>query len=241
VSAFDVLERQLRDSAQRRRPSRHRRLVPAIVVLAAVALLLVLLPPRPESPNPSGERVATPSPASTPAPRDDRRLPPASHHPVPGDLLATFAILRRPPTAADRSPAVRELLRTVPASEVRGVYMDAVRVLAQRGRLLTLLVPMERTPLPAKREGLCVLSALTDGSGMTCGTLTDLRKHGYIGWPGPPLGLVPDGVASVRLRVRGGRTITAPVRDNVYAVSDDVFAIQPPVWLDPNGHELPRR
>jgi hypothetical protein len=238
VSAFDVLERQLRDSARRRPPSRRRRLVPAIAALAIVALLLVLLPPRVESPGPDAERVATPSPA--PTTRDDRGLPPASHAPVPRDQLAQLAILRRPPTAADRAPAVRELLSRLPAREIRGVHMDAVRVLAQRGRLLTVLVPMERTPLPEKREGLCVLSALTDGSGMTCGTLADLHKHGYIGWPGPPLGLVPDGVASVRLRVRGGRTITAPVRDNVYAVEEDVFAIQPPVWLDVDGRVIPR-
>lgn len=241
MSAFDVLERQLRDSARRRRPSWGRRLVPAVVALAIVAVLLVLLPPRPGTPSPSDERVATPSAAATTAPRDDRRLPPASRRPVPSDLLAALAILRRPPNAADRSPDVRQLLRTVPASEVRGVYMDAVRVLAQRARGLTLLVPMERTPLPAKREGLCVLSALSDGSGMTCGTLADLHKHGYIGWPGPPLGLVPDGVASVKLRVRGGRTITAPVHDNVYAVDEDVFAIQPPVWLDVNGRVIPKR
>jgi hypothetical protein len=241
VSAFDVLERQLRDSARRRRRSWSRRLVPAVVALAVVAVLLVLLPPHPETPSPSDERVATPSPAATTAPQDDRRLPPASHRPVPSDQLAAFAILRRPPSLADRSAAVRELLSRVPANEVRGVHMDAVRVLGRRGALLTILVPMERTPLPHKPNGLCVVSKLTDGSGMTCGTLADLRTHGYIGWPGPPFGLVPDGVASVKLRVRGGRTITAPVHDNVFSVDEDVFAIQPPVWLDVNGRRISRR
>jgi len=241
VSAFDVLERQLRDSARRRRTPRRRRLVPAVVALAAVAAVLVLLPPRPEAPNPSDERVVTPSPAPTTAPRDDRRLPPASHRPVPADQLAAFAILRRPPTAADRSPAVRELLRTVPATEVRGVHIDAVRVLAKRGKYLTLLVPMERSSIPVMRDALCVLTALPDGTGMTCGTLADLRKHGSIGFTIPAFGLVPDGVARVKVRVRGGRTVTAPVRNNLYVLDEREFPIQPPVWLDASGHEISRR
>jgi hypothetical protein len=245
VSALDTLERQLRDSARRRRrPSWQRRLVPAVIALAAVAALLVLLPPRPDSPNPSDERAATPSPAPTNGPHDPARLyplPPASHRPVPRDQLAAFAILRRPPTAADRSQAVRSLLRLVPASEVRGVHMDAVRVLGKRGNRLTLLVPMERTSIPVMRDGLCVLTALENGSGMTCGTLADIRKHGRVGFTVPPLGLVPDGVASVKVRVRGGHTITAPVRNNFYVLDDGEIPIRPPVWLDVNGREIPKR
>jgi hypothetical protein len=240
VSAFDVLERQLRDSAHRRRPSWGRRLLPAVVALALVAVLLALLPPHPLSPSPSDERVATPSPAATTAPRDDRRLPPASHRPVPSDQIAAFAILRRPPSSADRSPAVRELLSTVPANEVRGVHLDAVRVLGRHGKYLVLLVPMERTPIPAMRDGLCVLTALENGSGMTCRTLAGLRKHGAVGFSVPALGVVPDGVASVNVRVRGGRTVTAPVRNNLYVLDDGVVPIQPPVWLDVNGRVIPR-
>jgi hypothetical protein len=43
------------------------------------------------------------------------------------------------------------------------------------------------------------------------------------------------------LRVRGGRTITAAVRNNVYSVDEDVVAIQPPVWIDATGRRIPRR
>jgi len=227
VSAFDVLERQLRDSA-RRPPRRRTRLVPAVAALAAVALLLVLLPTRQD---PSDERVATPAPP--------KPAIPASRRPVPRDQLAAFAILRRPATAADRSPAVRALLDRLPASEVEGVHLDAVRLLAKDR--LTLLVPMERTPIPRMRDGLCVLTEFDDGSGMTCGTLAYLRAHGRIGFTVPPLGLVPDGVASVRVRVRGGRSVTAPVRDNFYVLEAGEVPIQPPVWLDVSGRVIPRR
>ncbi len=89
---------------------------------------------------------------------------------------------------------------------------------------------------------LCIYRGYGGGTaGGTCGTFADLYRHGHIGWPGPPFGLVPDGVANVKLRVRGGRTITAPVRGNVYAVDDDVVAIQPPRWFDVSGHEIPKR
>lgn len=125
-----------------------------------------------------------------------------------------------------------------------GVRIDAVRVLARRGGQTTILIPAERlrgmrgSPL----DVLCVVSGVDGGgAGGTCGTYADLYTHGHIGWPGPPFGLVPDGVASVKLRVRGGRTITAAVRNNVYSVDEDVVAIQPPVWIDANGRRIPRR
>jgi hypothetical protein len=151
--------------------------------------------------------------------------------------LRALAVLRRPPTAADRSPAVRRALRVVARDRMRGVRVDAVRLLA-RSRIL---VPVEHVTGLAQPDVLCLYTPVSNGVGGTCATFADLYKHGHIGWPGPPFGLVPDGVASVKLRVRGGRTIAAPVRGNVYAVDEDVFAIQPPLWLDASGHEIPRR
>jgi hypothetical protein len=236
VSAFDVLERQLRDSARHSR-RRRARLVPAVVAVAAASALIGVLLPR--GPAADDERDAT-RPLATWTPQIRATI---SRSPLPPDQLEALAILRRRPTAADRSAAVRRLLRQG-SQGMRGVRVDAIRLLAPRGAQTTILVPAERL---AYRRGspldvLCVVSGLDGrGSGGTCGTFADLHQHGYIGWPGPPYGIVPDGVASVKLRVRGGRTITAPVRDNVYVVDEDVFAIQPPVWLDVNGHVIPRR
>jgi hypothetical protein len=90
-------------------------------------------------------------------------------------------------------------------------------------------------------DALCLVTTVSGGAGGTCGTFAELYQHRHIGWPGPPFGLVPDGVASVKLRVHGGRTITAPVRNNAYDVPEGGFAIQPPRWLDAKGREIARR
>jgi hypothetical protein len=252
VSAIDTLERQLRDSA-RRRPRRRRGLwlVPAIAAAAVAALLLL------RAPAPNDERPATPpAPTWTPVLGDARRgHATISREPVPPEQLRAFAVLRRAPTAADRSPAVRALLRYL-GRETHGVRVDAIRLLSRRGDRLVILVPMDQLDRPVMRDPLCVMETVVirgnpppgtppagspGGAGETCRTLPDLRRHGYLGWPGPPFGLVPDGVATVKLRVRGGRTITAPVRGNVYDVPDAGFAIQPPRWFDVNGREIPKR
>ncbi len=242
MSALDTLERQLRDSARRRR-RRTLRLMPAVVALVAAAALFAVLLPR--GPEPSDERPATP-PAPTWTPRMNASI---SRSPVPAEQLAALAILRRAPAPADRSPAVRQLLGIIGHEGMSGVRVDAVRMLAQRGSRLTILVPIVSLSRPPWRDVLCLYTTTLArgkpaGAGGTCRTFADLRRHGYLGWPGPPFGLVPDGVASVKLRVRGGKTITAPVRNNVYDLThlgDGVFAIQPPLWLDANGHEIPRR
>jgi hypothetical protein len=261
VSALDTLERQLRDSARRRRLPRLVLAVAALAVAVAAALLALVLVREPST-NPADERPATPTPAATWTPElgDERRgHATISRSPVPPDQLRAFAILRQAPTAADRSPAVRQLLRYLGAEPTRGVRVDAVRLLSQHGNWLLILVPMERLDRPDTSDPLCVLQTVVvrgnpppgappagslGGAGMTCATLTDIRRNGYVGWPGPPFGLVPDGVASVKLRVRGGRTINAPVGNNVYdltGMGDAAFAIQPPLWLDASGHEIPRR
>jgi hypothetical protein len=239
VSAFDVLERQLRDSA-RRRPRRRRGLwlVPAIAA-AAVALLVLRGPAPPNDERPAAPPVATWTPVLGDARRGHASI---SRSPVPAAQLRELAVLRRRPTAADRSPVVRALLRYLGRASWHGVRVDAVRLLARHGSQATILVPVERLEGgPGMRDALCLMTGPAGGAGGTCRTLADLHKRGYVGWPGPPFGLVPDGVASVKLRVRGGKTITAPVRHNVYDVRDGGFAIQPPLWLDANGHEIPRR
>jgi hypothetical protein len=238
VSAIDTLERQLRDSA-RRRPRRRRGLwlVPAIA--AAVAALLVLRVPAPNDERPATPPVGTWTPVLGDARRGHATI---SRNPVPPEQLRAFAVLRRAPTAADRSPLVRTLLSYVGRGGWHGVRVDAIRLLARHGSQATILVPVERVDGgPGMRDALCVLTGPRAGVGGTCGTFDDLYKHGHIGRPGPPFGLVPDGVATVKLRVRGGRTITASVRGNVYDAPDAGFAIQPPLWLDARGHEIPRR
>jgi hypothetical protein len=79
------------------------------------------------------------------------------------------------------------------------------------------------------------------GSGMTCGSLTDALQ-GRKRWTIPPAGLAPDGAARVRVRVRGGKTITAAVHNNYYDLhrpgTEQYAGIAPPRWFDATGHEL---
>jgi hypothetical protein len=265
MSAFDVLERQLYDSARRRH--RRIRLAPAVLALAVAAGLFAVLLPR--GPEPSDERPAAPTPPPaptwTPVLGDNQRGHASiSRSPFPPDQLRALAILRRPPTERDRSAAVRRLLSFVGSHGLHGVRVDSIRVLSQHGKRLALLVPAvragEHAPgIPASKtvqhDALCVFITVVargsgpyagklGGAGSTCGTLASFREHGYIGFTLPAFGLVPDGVAGVKLRLRGGRTIIAPVGNNVYDLTDmgDAgFPIQPPVWLDMSGHRIPRR
>lgn len=51
--------------------------------------------------------------------------------------------------------------------------------------------------------------------------------------------LVPDGVAAVRVRMRGGQTVTARVHDNLYEIDlPGAGADLGAVWLDAQGHRI---
>lgn len=53
--------------------------------------------------------------------------------------------------------------------------------------------------------------------------------------------LVPDGVASVKVRLRHGRSLTAPVRDNVYTYTiHGVSAYLGTTWFGPTGQRIDR-
>lgn len=96
--------------------------------------------------------------------------------------------------------------------------------------------------------------------GATSGTLETLRTTGIQTGTSPNPGgglvlngrpqrsanrrvtLVPDGVARVRVRLRGGRFITVPVRNNVYRYTIDGVSVNPgTVWFDAAGRRINRR
>ncbi|HWH09998.1 MAG TPA: hypothetical protein VG165_02635 [Solirubrobacteraceae bacterium] len=213
--------------------------------------------------------------------------PVAASAAVPADQLAALAILRRAQTSRDRGPLVRVALRALSRETINGIHTDAIRVIADRPRELSLLVPVERggplnVPGSASihRNVLCLMStsyhdAMTqtieqagkaetirypagyDGWGITCGNLTTLRTTGIATGSSPsPSGglivngnasqvinrritLVPDGVARVTVRVRGGHSITVPVHDNVYEYT--IHGIQADLgtmWFDADGHRI---
>lgn len=96
--------------------------------------------------------------------------------------------------------------------------------------------------------------------GMHCASTEDLRSTGIEtgttpddsgglvvdGHPGRlvqhRIALVPDGVARVRVNLRGARTVTAPVKDNIYRYTiTDSPAFMGTVWLDAAGRRIDHR
>jgi hypothetical protein len=96
-----------------------------------------------------------------------------------------------------------------------------------------------------------------NGWGMTCGGLDILRSTGIQSGTSPDGGvvriihgllkhptlnmvtLVPDGVARVTVRLRHGRSVTVPVRDNVYRYTiHDSPASMGTIWFDAAGRRI---
>ena len=185
------------------------------------------------STSPPDEReaaVTTPAPTWTPVLGDEHRgRPSISRSPVPPEQVAALGILGRPAGAADRSRKVEALLAKLSSSTVRGVRVDAIRRLDERDGHTTILLSAAlirmdpRDPDDDIRDRLCLFSGGADGAGMTCGSFND-AINGRMRWTLPPRGLAPDGAVRVRVRVRGGRTVTVMPRNNYY---------------DPAGQEKP--
>lgn len=243
MNAWNSLEDELRAATRRAAAGRlvwfasGRRRAPWLALAAglAVATLVLLVVVRGDGPGtiPADERaVASQLPSGSTI----------SDSTVPADQLAAFAVLRRPQRPDERSD-VLALLRGVKGQRYEGVRENAIRVLARTRGEIVALVPMERGrfgPDPAKDvlDPLCLLRGSEQrGYGVTCGTLADVLG-GRVRWTRPPAGLAPDIAARVRLRVRGGRTVTVTPRNNFYdaaAMDPSLVGIQPPRWINAQG------
>jgi hypothetical protein len=197
--------------------------------------------------------------------------PKAAGAPVPAEQLAALSILRRPPTAADHGPLVREGLRKLDRELMNGIHIDAIRVIFQTPREIAILVPVERFGPRgrATRDGLCLLASSAGSTpqtrgrrswGGSCAGFAQLRTSGIAtgtqpnasggmlveGRPQDPtireVVLVPDGVARVSVRLRHGRWVTAPVRDNVYRyTTTEPPAAMGALWFDARGSRIDHR
>jgi hypothetical protein len=199
--------------------------------------------------------------------------PQVAHAAVPAAQLAALGVLRRPQTAADRGPDVQQLLHLLTGGQINGVHTDAIRVLRRNADGITLLVPAERAgrrlASTTQHDALCLLTSgrrpatvtrdpggklhlgIPPGgitAGQTCGTLRDLQTTGlrtgaYSGKDLEAIGLVPDGVARVVVRLRRGRERTATVHGNVY-VANTGRELAPGWgvrWLDAGGRRIEHR
>ena len=254
MNAWDSLEEELRAAtrraaARRFRPFGFARRRPVWLALAAgltAAVVVLLVAVRSDGPGtiPADERsvATTPVPSVTPKSASGLSI---SQSPVPADQLAAFAVLRRPQTPDDRSD-VLALLEGDKGQGYEGIRANAIRVLARTRGEIAALVPMERGrfgPDPDKDvlDPLCLLRGSKDrGYGLTCGTLAEVLS-GRVRWTRPPAGLAPDVATRVRLRVRGGRTITLSPRNNFYdaaAVDPSLVGLQPPRWINAEGDDV---
>lgn len=248
MSFITRYERQLLDAAHRRRrrgPGVRTLLVAAVAGLAVTSSALAATGVWRPWADEEGERRPTVTADAPP----ERQL----------DLLG---VLRRDQTQADRSAAEEGVLRYL-GKGVTGVRSDFIRRLGPGGAVLVPVAGYNQQPpdLPQApdalkrmfapgRDGLCVFVGEPngDGGGFECLSTAQVST-GYL----PPslgprmYGLVPDEVVRVNIRLEGGASVTAPVRDNFFSVSVSRNPADPaPVaaaprelrWLDPSGRVL---
>jgi hypothetical protein len=147
--------------------------------------------------------------------------------PVPDALSEHLGVLRRDPTAQDRSAAVEATLRG--ASDADGVRPDSARFLAAgSGGEATVLLSAETTA-PYEAEGeepVCVarptgyaqepVDTLCVGLGQLMAGRGYGEERNEITGSSAAYGLVPDGVASVTAEFGGAPDVTVPVANNYF-------------------------
>ena len=244
----EAAERQ-RDASLRHRARRFRVAVPRrrgpVVVLAALLI---------------GVPAATATVAGW-SPFDDAErsprlpAPSSSQDGAAPELVATLAVLRRDQTDADRGVDTKKAARAFGAtagSGYRGAQLKGIRVL-DRDRGIV-LIPFERGPVPLDPQGrpvpgfdpasytnvACLFEQSGDGfAGIGCHSADKIRSGRAISsGSGRVTGLVPDGVATVRLG-RGSQGTDAAVRDNLF-VAEGVDAPRAIEWLAEDGSTVKR-
>jgi hypothetical protein len=144
-----------------------------------------------------------------------------SQTPVPGDAVSALALLRRPQDAADRGPITQQLLRGV-GQEFAGVRLNSVRLVTLAPGHHAVVISAEAIGRPAAgqidgRNPICLVWSY----GGVCGPASGVQTTGIFGTAGPEvLGIVPDGVASVKLTFAARQTLTATAHDNTFYVTD---------------------
>jgi hypothetical protein len=250
MSFIDDFEAQLVDAGRRRMERRVRSRAPHWLRVPrrrnAVVVFAVLL-------------VGAPATAATVGwnPFDDPGRNPRAGIPATTDatpdagLTGILAPLRRPQTDADRSAAATQASEAF-GTDVSGVNLAYIRVLDAPRRIV--LVPVERWGLnlqrrahddPAIREpdpadfanAVCLYVPGSDGTAARqCYSAPRILSGlAMSSQAGTVTGMVPDGVARVRL-IRGSRSAETAVRDNV-------FVLGPPTpqapafveWIDASG------
>jgi hypothetical protein len=160
---------------------------------------------------------------------DAERAPSVSRAPAPRSQQALLGVLRRSQTAADRSASSQHALRVVSA-RYRDVRVSDVRRLGPAGTgSSVVLVPVgtvrsrsDEAPQRAAAgdDALCLFVVdAADAAASSCFSEDDVRDG--TAWKIAAervSGVVPDGVASVRVAVPRRGTFDVPVQGNAYAI-----------------------
>jgi hypothetical protein len=222
--------------------------------------------------------IAVPAVAATRAwepvlgnPSVDGSSPRIAADAIPEQQRQMLSVLRRAQTDQDHSAATLGLLEPLgPTTD--GVRLQGVRLLgAGAGDPPVALIPVAQLfkRLPHQggeqlaRDALC----LTDRSNVVCATTEHVKAGALTGFDGDyAYGLVPDGVATVRLDFVDGHSVSLLVHDNFYGAKLSPLPILPPsdagritlmlqrdpatdttprvsatvTWLDAQGHEPSR-
>jgi hypothetical protein len=174
--------------------------------------------------------------------------PSSSQRTAAPELLATLGVLRRGQTDADRGVVTSEAARAYSStSGFRGAQLKSVRVL-DPGRGIV-LIPFERGPVPLDAQGrplpqfppssytnvACLFERTGDGfAGVGCHTAEKIKiGRAVSSGSGVVTGLVPDGVARVRL-IRGDQSTEAPVANNLFVAEGTDAPLQID-WLRADG------
>jgi hypothetical protein len=185
--------------------------------------------------------------------------PSISQTPVPPGLRNALGVLRREPTAQDRSAAVEATLRGVSGYHVNELYPDSVRYLAPgAGGAATILAVAHGSETFPGRNAICVYHPIIaspaagppSGSPQACFNLREIRAGLAVSTiAGPRLlwtdGLVPDRVASVTVHYAGGLERTVSVRNNFYGTVRKSQGAEEPfvsrvVWHEATGAVVPQ-
>jgi hypothetical protein len=190
---------------------------------------------------------------------DGRSEPPApTGEAPPAEQLELLGVLRREQTERDRGPRTLEALKLL-GSSVAGVRTNSVRLLAQTSQDRGIvLVPVARyhlngPKLPADapqsmrdrfkpaRDGLCLFSLDQDrgkpaGAGVACYSTEAIKEGRAWGALGDrATWLVPDGVATLKIEYRDGRSVTASVHDTLALYTAPALEYTRAIWLDAGG------
>ncbi len=169
-----------------------------------------------------------------------------------------LGVLRRAPTAEDRSERVERALKSLSSASVDGINVAGVRLLSSTDDGTLLLVPVDETgrgvAAVQRKDQLCLVFVKRRGDSENCESVQTAEADGIKAFlPGEAVpgarvksgvnlshhyGLVPDGVVRVEVSLQDGTTIGGAVDDNAYDLTTSSLAAAHGVrWITTDGRQ----